>query len=150
MFFLCFLVFGHGLVGKQDLRVRWASVAELVLRSSIFQITPQTSQLAAADVVATIFLTHHLRGDKVLMWSDSTGAARVGPGQAWRRQHRLLYLHNVQFGKQVAVRQGQRVAVQEPARRLRHVWVLVQLVGQRSLQVRVQLLQGRIEVLPQP
>lgn len=66
VFFLCFLVFGHRLVGKQDLRVRWASVAKLVLRSSIFQITHQTSQLAAGDVVVTIFLTHHLKSNKDL------------------------------------------------------------------------------------
>lgn len=62
----------------------------------------------------------------------------------------LRYLHHVQLGEEVAVRQGQRVAVQETARRLGHVRVLVQLAGQRRLQVRVQLLQGGVELLPQP
>lgn len=61
MFFLGFPVFGNRLVGEQDLRVRWAGVAKLVLRGSILQIARQTPQLAAADVVGAVFLTHHLK-----------------------------------------------------------------------------------------
>lgn len=62
----------------------------------------------------------------------------------------LLYLHNVQLGEEVAVGQSQRVTVQEAPPGRRRVWALLQLMGQRRLQVAVQLLQGGVEVLPQP
>lgn len=144
-FFLCFLVFGNRLVGEQDLRVRWAGVAKLVLRGSILQITRQTLQLAAGDVVVAVLLTHHLRSHEVHSsgWSKHQ-ATDGGPEEL------LRYLHNVQLGKEAAVRQGQRVAVQEAARRHGHVRVLVQLAGQRRLQVGVELPQGGVELLPQP
>lgn len=152
LFFVCFLVFGHRLVGEQDLRVWWAGVAKLVLHGRILQVTHQSPQLAVGEVKVAILSTHHLREQQV---QSSVGSTLVDPGGAGRIDQRLLvenlsYLHHVQLGKEVAVRQGQRVSVQEPARRLGRVWVLVLLVGQRCPQVAVQLLQGGYEAFPQP
>lgn len=138
MLFLAFPVFGHRLVGEQDLRVRWAGVAKLVLRGSVLQVARQPRQLAAGDVVVAVLLTHHLK--RCTGVSQQRGGPKV----------LLRYLHHVQLGEEVAVRQGQRVAVQEAARRLGRLRVLVRLAGQRRLQVGVQLLQGGVERLPQP
>lgn len=60
-----------------------------------------------------------------------------------------LYLYNVEFGKQVAVCQGEGVSIQVQTFRLRFVWVLVQLVGQGRLKVLGQLHQRGQEFLLQ-
>lgn len=49
------------------------------------------------------------------------------------------HLHNVEFRKQVAIRQGECVTVQVVAWRLHDIWVLFQLMREGGLQVHVQL-----------
>lgn len=60
-----------------------------------------------------------------------------------------LYLYNVEFGKQVAVCQGEAVSIQVGTLRLHFIWVLLQLVRQGRLQVPVQLHQAGQEFLLQ-
>lgn len=74
LFFLCFLVFSHRLVGKQDLRVWWAGVAKLVLHGRILQVTHQSPQPALGEVKAAILQTHHLREQQVHISVGSTSA----------------------------------------------------------------------------
>lgn len=53
------------------------------------------------------------------------------------------HLHDVEFGQQVAVSQGERVAIQVPASGHSQAGVQVQLLGVRGLQEHVELHQGR-------
>lgn len=60
-----------------------------------------------------------------------------------------VHLDNVEFGKQVAVCQGEGVTIQIEAWGFRDIWVLVKLMGKRHFQEHIQLHQSRQKFLLQ-
>jgi len=81
----------------------------------------------------------------VRAWGQGEAGAR---GRA-RQQAARAHLHDVELGQQVAVGQGEPVAVEEAAAGGPELGVAGQLVRQRRAQVRVQLQQGPQQALPQ-